>query len=416
MSITVLTAFCTALATFASAPDADRLYGRVLTVEGQAFEGFVRWDRNEATGLDFLDGRKVVPLAYLQEAASLDPELAARQRAERSIVAFGMRITWDEDDEADPFATASAIRMNRIRTLERVDRRTVRLTLKDGGEAELLSGSTDIGPAMRGLEIERLDARPVTLDWHEIERVDFFDAPPTGASSEARRLYGTVTTWNDHEFVGAVTWDLDESVGTDVLDGRSGGDDYEIAFDDIAEIAWESDRSALVTMRSGAQVELRGTNDVNRENRGIEVSGAFGRAIVAWEDFQRVRFLDTPEEVPDFAPGAVLRGTVRAVDGRVITGAVRWDNDEEYGWEVLDGWFGESDLDLEFGAIASIEKRSEHGVEVTMWDGTRFTLEDRNDVDDRNNGIFVQPEGRNRRLVRWADFERVDFLREGDGR
>ncbi|MEM7415577.1 MAG: hypothetical protein AAF389_08800 [Gemmatimonadota bacterium] len=416
MSITILTAFCTALATLASAPDSDRLYGRVLTVEGQSFEGFVRWDRNEATGLDFLDGRKVVPLEYLQEAASLDPEVAARQREERTIVAFGMRISWDEDDQADPFATASAIRMSRIRSLERVDRRTVRLTLKDGGDVELLAASSDIGRGMRGLEIERVDGSPVTLDWHEIERLDFFDGPPAGARSEAQRLHGTVTTWNDHDFVGAVTWDLDESVGTDVLDGRSGSEDYEIAFEDIAEIAWESDRSALVTMKDGVQLELRGTNDVNRENRGIEIAGTFGRAIVEWEDFQRVRFHEEYRQAPTISGSAHLQGTVRAIDGRQITGRVRWDNDEEFAWEVLDGWFADSDLDVEFGAIASIEKRSEREVEVTMWDGTRFTLEDRNDVDERNNGIFVQPEGRSRRLVRWVDFERVDFVRPEGGR
>ena len=70
---------------------------------------------------------------------------------------------------------------------------------------------------------------------------------------------------------GLTGWDLDEVVGTDVLDGRADGEDHEILFEDIEAIEWESDRSARVVLRSGEAMELRGTNDVDRENRGIEV-------------------------------------------------------------------------------------------------------------------------------------------------
>lgn len=409
----IVTALLTALLTAQTVPldPADRLYGRVTTTEGVSHEGFLRWDRNEASPLDFLDGRKVVPIEYLQEAASLDPEVAARQQAERTIVAFGMRITWDEDDESDPFATVSAVRMGRIRTLERLDRRTVGLTLRDGSRVDLMAGSTDLGPSMRGLEVERGGAR-ITLDWDEVERVDLFDAPPPGAHPEASRLYGTLTTWNDAEYTGVVTWDLDESVTTDVLDGRSGSDDHEIPFAEIREIAWESDRSAMVTLVTGERIELRGTNDVNRQNRGVEVAGVFGRATVGWGDFQRVRFVDVAEgSLSDFEPGAALYGTVYALDGRVIEGEVRWDNDEEFGWELLDGWRGDADVDIEFGSIASIERLDDEGVVVTTRDGAQWTLEGQGDVGSENNGIFVRPEGRARRLVRWADLQRVEFRR-----
>lgn len=406
----LLTALITAQASVVPMPP-DRLYGRVTTVDGRSHEGLLRWDRDEASPLDFLDGRKVVPIAYLREAASLDPEVAARQQAERTIVAFGMRITWDEDDASDPFATASAVRMGHIRTIARVDRETARITLRDGNEIELRAGTTDVGRSMRGLEVDGGGDR-IVLDWDELERVDFMDEPPPGARPGAERLYGTVTTWNDAEYTGVVTWDLDESVTTDVLDGRSGGEDHEIPFGEIHEIAWESDRSAMVTLATGARLELRGTNDVNRQNRGIEISGVFGRATVGWGDFQRVRF-DTAGavEVPDFEPGAPLFGTVRARDGRVIEGRIRWDNDEEAAWELLDGWREDTDIDIEFGSISSIERVDDGGVVVTSRDGRQWTLEDQGDVDPDNGGIFVEPEGRRRRLVRWVDFERVDFRR-----
>jgi hypothetical protein len=31
-------------------------------------------------------------------------------------------------------------------------------------------------------------------------------------------------------------------------------------------------------------------------------------------------------------------------------------------------------------------------------------------VDERNKGVFVRPDGRPRRLVRWRDFERLELV------
>ena len=44
-------------------------------------------------------------------------------------------------------------------------------------------------------------------------------------------------------------------------------------------------------LRSGDQLLLRGTNDVDRDNRGIEISDvAFGRVTVPWEEFMSISF------------------------------------------------------------------------------------------------------------------------------
>jgi hypothetical protein len=211
-----------------------------------------------------------------------------------------------------------------------------------------------------------------------------------------------------------VSWDLDEILGTDILDGRDSGEDHEIPFAEIRRIEWESDRSARVFLHSGKELELRGTNDVDRDNRGIEVSDpGFGRVIVKWEEFKSVDFGAAPAGLqrPSFDPGSPLRGTVTALDGRVIEGEVRWGNDEAQRWEFISGWHGDVDFDIEFGAIAEIRRVGEDRVVVLLRDGRRFELEDTPDVDDRHRGVFVKPDGRARRLVRWQDFDRVVFSR-----
>ena len=174
------------------------------------------------------------------------------------------------------------------------------------------------------------------MRWLQMDvRIDFLDVPPGITAPRSERIHGTVTTWDDVELTGYISWDVDEILGHDVLDGRQGREDYEIPFSDISAIEWESPRSSRVFLRSGQELVLRGTNDVDRNNRGVEVSDAgFGRAIVQWEGFKAVRF-HPPEDAyprPGYEGGSELWGTVYAVDGRVIEGAVRWDNDEVYAW------------------------------------------------------------------------------------
>lgn len=425
----------------AQAPPSDRLYGRVLTTDGQSVEGYLRWNDGEVSTTDYLDGGRVTPPEFLADAVALDPDFAAKQKAERSIVAFGQRISWDEDDIEGAPLSESAIRFGHIRTLEPVDDRSARLTLTDGVVVEMRSLSSDIGRRMQPLAIETRDGDIVRVRWRELTRVDFLSAPSATRRPAAARLHGTLTTTGGAAFTGNIRWDLDETVDTDILDGRGqGGEpDQEIPFSEIARIEWESARSARVTLRDGSSVELRGTNDVNREIRGIEVFDAgLGRVIVYWEDFESMRFHDaaaggafapatgalageagaTAAEAGAVGtradrrePGGVIRGVVHARDGRVIEGEVRWDNDESQWWEMLDGWNQDTEYAIEFGAIATITRLSGEAVAVTLLDGRTLALEGKSDVDDRNRGIFVKPDGRPRRLVRWADFDRLELVR-----
>lgn len=416
MEVSGVGVLCTLLLSgLAVGPDRapDRLYGRVLTVDGEVVEGFLRWDRNEASWADFLDGAKEIPLEHIREAERLDPEFAERRQRERSVVAFGVRITWDEDDQADPPAVDSGIRFAHIESLVVEDDRYARLRLRGGGEVRLRSASSDLGGGMRDLVIERTDGSVRELDWSDIDRVDFMPAPAGSGSPGTERLHGTVSTWGGLDLTGTIAWDLDEIFTDDILDGRSGGRDHEIRFGDIEAIEWESARSARVLLRSGEEMVLRGSNDVDRSNRGIEVSGTgFGRAVVRWEDFRSLRLHADRQPVawPAFAPGDAVTGTVYARDGRAVQGAIRWNNVKTRAWELLGGWHDDTRFDIELGAIRSIAKVAPDRVVVTLHGGRTFELEDSDDVDEQNLGILVQQEGRASRLVRWRDFERLELV------
>lgn len=397
-----------------SVPGEDRIYGRVLTAEGEVLEGYLRWDRNEASWSDFLDGQKEIPWEHLREAEELDPEYAARARRERSLEAFGVRITWDEDDASSPTRVSSGLRFGHLASIAVLDDRRALLTLKSGHEVELLGSSTDLGRGMRALIVHDVRRGDIELRWRDLDRIEFMEAPAGTQAPGEQRIHGTLRTWSGLEVTGLVAWDLDEVFTSDVLDGRQDREDYEIPFSDIRGIEWESSRSSRVILTSGEELVLRGTNDVDRDNRGIEVTDpTMGRAIVPWEEFERISFHQALADRVGYSKydgGSVLSGTVRARDGRVLTGQIRWDNDEENSWEGLDGQSGGVDLDIEFGLIESIV-RSERGdaVSVTLRDGRTLELDGSNDVDAENKGIFVKRDGGGTFLVKWSDFERVDF-------
>ena len=87
------------------AQDGHRIWGEVHTTSGDVHEGFIRWDRNEGSWVDILDGSKDIPeqnyLAWLESIGEEGPPV-------RTIDLRGYRISWEEDDPDFPSSAQSA--------------------------------------------------------------------------------------------------------------------------------------------------------------------------------------------------------------------------------------------------------------------------------------------------------------------
>jgi hypothetical protein len=394
------------------ATGAGRIWGRVVTAVGERIEGYLRWDRNETDWADQLDGMKAIPLEHDQEAERLDEDLRRLRQQERSISLVGLRITWDEDD-GDLRVTAAGVRFGHVASLEVIDDWTARLVLISGQEVRLQDGASDIGRSFRGLVVEEARRGDIELRWRDLDRIDFASAPDGAPPPTAERLHGTVRTRMGVELTGYVAWDMDETLSSDVLDGEEGSRERDVVFETIATLERADARSTRVTLRSGEELLLSGTNDVNSSNRGVEVSDpSFGRAVVAWEVLESLRF-HPPAAAADrrafYDRAGPLTGIVETRAGRTHAGRIRWDNDEEFGWEMLDGRSDGVDYDIELGRVRIIEPVGSSQARVELRDGRSLLLEDSNDVDERNQGIFVLVEGAETVLVRWRDLARVTF-------
>jgi hypothetical protein len=395
-----------------AAQDVDRIWGRVETGAGRVYEGFIRWDRNEGSWVDFLDGSKEMS----SDSESLWKELSRREdpRRDRSVEFLGIRISWD--DRSFPGSADSGIRFGHISRLVVLDDDAVELELKSGEWIELEGGSTDLGDEIRELLVDDPSEGLIELRWRDLDEIRF-SATPAVESVQGTRLFGTVEDVYGDRYTGYISWDLDEILTEDVLDGEEDGRDREIPFLRIAAIEKDLGRSR-VTLTDGEEMVLSGSNDVDDGHRGVQISDpGLGMVEVEWDEFESVRFHspDAPTGYDDFDGGHRLRGTVVTREGEELTGWIRWDADEEYSWEVLNGENRDVVFDVEFGKIRLIERDSSRSALVTLLDGRILELEGSNDVSDDNKGIMVQVDDSSRSrdegwvLVEWDDFREVRF-------
>lgn len=377
---------------------ADRIYGRVVTQEGDEFEGLIRWDKNEASWVDILNGSKTMR----------NDDRGRR----RTIEIFGIEVVEYEEDESSR-SRISGVRFGHLERLENSGSNRAVLTLRSGQRVEFRGGSTDIGNDVREIIVEDPDQGEVELRWRNIDFIEFFPTSDFATSRYGPRLFGSLTTRNGYSFTGYICWDVDEVLADDILDGDDeNGYDRKIQFGNIARIERNSSRSSRVVLRSGDEMLLRGSNDVNDENRGILVLDPYlGQVQVNWDEFESVTFEepDFPITYNDFYGSGLLTGTVVTRDGDDISGVLRWDNDEAYAWELLNGELDDLQFDIEFAFVKEIERLSSREARVHLRDGRAFDLRDSNDVNDENDGIYVTLDNGDEVRLSWDDFERVIF-------
>ena len=369
------------------------IHGTILTEEGKEFTGPIRWDKNENYWNDILDARKE-DTVYDREGGVV-------------VYLFGKKIVdVDEDNRVHP---AFTIPFGHIRSLKPRSGSRAQLTLKNGDEFQILASSTDIGRSIRGLVVQDEKRGKTSLDWDEIEQIEFSGAAGPGRDPE--RLYGTVET-RAGPFTGFVVWDMDESMYEDVLDGEEDGRDREIPFREIREIEKIDERSSRVSLAGGRTRILDGTNDVNSGNRGILVTiPGLGQVRIHWGQFDKVRFSQAPRSprYGEFDGGRKLAGTVSTSAGATHTGEIVWDRDERYSWESLDGRSNRFTYESLFENIASIHRVSGRSAEVHLKNGQVLTLSGSNDVNSENKGIQVSPKGGEEVEIGWEEFLKVEF-------
>lgn len=380
-------AFLTFLCLSTNAQDQGFIYGKVITEDGDEYMGPIRWGKEEVYWSDMFNASKKENknLDYLSDK-ELD-DLRDGYDGNNIITKF-VSITWDDEyNFVHEFTTAFGnIQAIEVRSSDRIE-----LELKNGEFLDLDgSGYNDIGSKIKVLDDE---IGMIQLSWGNIERIEFMSTPNRLNEKFGTPLYGTVKC-EIGEFTGYVQWDHDERLGSDKLDGDTRDGDVSISFDKIERIERLGYSRSIVTLKSGKELELRGSNDVNDENRGIIVTvKGLGRVDIEWEDFDEVEFKDAPNSGGDYdsytSPKAI-QGKVTVDNGDEITGDIIYDLDEEYTIEVLNGKDDDTKFIIPFSNIAEIKPLGIDRSEITLKGGDKLILEDSQDVGEDHTGILVK--------------------------
>lgn len=375
------------------------LYGTVRTKGGTTYEGRLRWGKEEAFWTDHFNATK--------EDRPLARQVPRRHRtSDEPLRVFGVPvgIRWSEDASRQ-----LVVRFGDLKSVLPEGSDGVTIVLKDGEEMRLGGGSNDVGASVT---VHDATLGEVRVPWEKIRRVDF-KAAPSALPGAPARLSGTVKT-EAGTFRGPVQWDKEECLATDVLDGTAEDGKMKIEMGRIRAIAREGFRASRVFLRDGREVVLRGTNDVNEDNRGIFVDDErYGRVLVSWKAFARVDFEDAGSGpgYDDFPPLGALRGTLKTREGVTHRGEIVFDVDESRGWEMLDGDRDGVTYSIPFARVASIAPDGGRRSKVVLHGSTEEVfLEKSTDVTDRNAGVFVLS-GERKTYVPWSEVARIDFER-----
>jgi len=361
------------------------LYGRITTLDGDIYEGRLRWGRDqEAFWGDYFNGSKEENLWV----AHVPRELLPKER--RPIEILGIKIA-SRESRIEPDRQFMA----RFGEIARIEARgdDVRVTLKSGTVFDLdRLFASDFDDGVRVWDGRR---GVVDLDNLRIRTIELLPTPSPGAASH--RLHGTVRT-RQGDFTGFVGWNRKECFGSDELDG--------LRFDTIRSIARQSSASSLVTRLDGREIVLSGDN-----NRGIYVDDPrYGRVLISWDAFERVDFSPAGGSGPaygDFPPGRPLTGRVTTRAGRSLAGRLVYDLNESETTDTLDAPSQGVDYAIPFGMIASIVPPR-----LTLHNGEELQLERAGDLGEANGGMLIFVDGRQRpEYVPWTEVAKVDFNR-----
>jgi hypothetical protein len=142
LTLSILAALPLLLSQPVKAQSVDRIWGRITTVSGDMHEGFIRWDRNEGSWADQLDGSKEHLEFEFQDWWRL-AHPGDRQR-DRVVELEGYRISWDDEEPTFPSSAESGVRFGHIKRIT-IEDNEANLELRSGKTVTLSGGATDLG-------------------------------------------------------------------------------------------------------------------------------------------------------------------------------------------------------------------------------------------------------------------------------
>lgn len=393
-----------------SQSDKALIYGTVSTIDGEKYKGQLRWGDEEAMWEDEFNSVK-----------SENPNNRWAKKDQIKTMKFNegdgeweFMGLWKDKNCCDyNWQNHQFVcRFGDIKAIEPIGRSQVTLTMKDDSKVNVSGGSNDIGTKIIVMDPGLGELK---IRWDRINKIEFESGPTKLKSKIGDLLYGKIKTLRG-EFEGFIQWDHEECLTIDKLDGNNNNGRVSIEMGDIKKIE-RFGRGSKVSLKSGRELELFGTNDVDASNRGIVArTKEYGKVLVEWKDFEYVEFSDNIPNgkfmsYDDFSKPKRLKGEVLTVKDETISGLIIYDIDETYDYEILEGVDYNIKYSIPFRKITKVKPKNYNYSNVTLKSGKTVLIGDSRDVSDSNDGllIFKSESDEEPVLIPWDGVKEIKF-------
>ncbi|HMJ69430.1 MAG TPA: hypothetical protein VK508_11060 [Cyclobacteriaceae bacterium] len=373
------------------------IYGKVYT-NRNTYTGPIRWGKEEVLWTDLFN------------AAKTDKSFDKLVPKEKSAESWG-DYNWSfgsiwEDNTQHQFTS----QFGNFKEMVILNDEDVLIRLKNGGEIKVEDDGNDIGEKIQVMDPE---LGVISIDWDNIDRVEFLPTPTKLNQVFGMPLYGTVEGVRKEKYTGFIVWDNDERLTTDKLDGDSEDGDVSIPFSEIISIERRGGGSYVIT-KSGRELRLTGSNDVDDDNRGIfVVSPEVGVIKFSWESFRKLTLAapkNTGPSFNDFSMPRIMTGTISRLDGKDVTGQIVFDIDETMDFEIIEGVENDIEYFVPLKNIKSITPKNYDYSQVDLVSGQSLLLGEGRDVSARNAGLLVFEKGKKDPVyISWRKVNQITF-------
>ena len=378
------------------------IYGTIITESEEEYTGFIRWGKEEMYWHDIFNSVKVESFKA--------PDKIIENVLEQ--IDWSLKSLWSDNYcESCNKNHSFACLFSDIAQIEikRGDR--AKLTFHNGSTIDVDGGSNDIGAR---IQMSDYELGLINFDWDDIEFIKFKQAPEGISSPYGDPLYGTVVTERKKRFKGFIKWDLDERHGKDILNGESKYGDQKIPFENIKMMKKHRNGNGVkITFNSGREIDLDGSNDCDKGNRGIAIfRHDIGNVEIDWSDFDYVTFEPAPAmEYGQFVQAKGIAASITTYDDQEWQGYIAFDKDELWDFEFIDGDDDDIEFQIPIKNISKIIPKNRSFSMVYLKNGETLLLGERQDVSSKNDGvlIFAKDDTQDDVIIDWENIVEIIF-------
>src|SRR5690606_9673489 len=157
--LAILAGCCACLWVGIALAESGRIYGKLTTTDEDVFEGWIRWDKNEAFWDDIIDGVVEKDRYQGREKRGRHYKESKKKYVEVLGLTFGEGMSWGGLGTS----SESQLQFGHISRLKR-DGDGATVILKNGNEV-IFESSSDMGPAIREIALLDINEGEIYFDW-----------------------------------------------------------------------------------------------------------------------------------------------------------------------------------------------------------------------------------------------------------